>query len=113
MFLLKTFDKKKVSLLTLDRLLANDHNSFLLLHVTQTSAEGFCLQMDAPALPNSVINMTNAFSGITSFPDITNLEVGNVKYMSGLFRNSKFNQDISGWAVSSVITASTNTSIIF
>jgi surface protein len=40
------------------------------------------------------------FTGKNS--DISNWNVSNVKYMDGLFGNSKFNGDISKWNVSNV-----------
>ena len=55
-----------------------------------------------PALPASLTSLSNAFYGISTFPDISKLEVGNVKNMSRIFMLSKFTQNISGWNVGSV-----------
>ena len=56
-----------------------------------------------PALPDSLKSMKNAFSGITSFPDISKLEVGNVEDMESMFEGcSTFDQNISDWNVSNV-----------
>src|SRR5690554_2802743 len=46
--------------------------------------------------------MEGLFRGLDFVGNISNWDVGNVKYMSWMFYNSSFNQDISNWDVSNV-----------
>jgi len=48
--------------------------------------------------------MVNIFEGLTQFnDDISNWDVSNVKFMTGMFYNAtSFNQDISSWNVENV-----------
>lgn len=57
----------------------------------------------AAALPNSVRDLSFAFSGSTGNPDITGWDVSQVTTMTGMFQNATaFNRNIGPWSTSSV-----------
>lgn len=64
------------------------------------------LQALPSSLPSTVNNLKQTFFGTSTalggLSSITRWDVSNVTNMQGLFRDTFFNQDISGWSVSNV-----------